>query len=68
MDVIEKKDDQKVQEVVIVDKECSQPETLNNIKCENCDFVAKNEQGLKVHIRAKHTGKNKFKCYTCDFS
>ena len=62
MDVIEKKDDQKVEEVVIVDKECI------NIKCENCDFVAKNEQGLKVHIKAKHTGKNKFKCYTCDFS
>ena len=41
---------------------------LNDIDCEKCDFIAKNEHGLKVHIKAKHTGKNKFKCYTCDFS
>ena len=68
IDIIEKNVDQNVQEVVINDKACNQPETLNDINCEKCDFIAKNEHGLKVHIKAKHTGKNKFKCYTCDFS
>ena len=24
------------------------------IKCENCDFIAKTNEGLQVHIRAKH--------------
>ena len=43
------------------------PETPSEIKCEECDFIAKNEHGLKVHITSKHTGKNKFKCWTCDF-
>ena len=37
-------------------------------KCEKCDFIAKNEQGLKIHIKAKHTEPQKFKCYICDFS
>lgn len=31
------------------------PESVG-IKCENCDFVAKSEFGLKAHIRAKHGG------------
>ena len=37
-------------------------------KCSKCDFVAKNEQGLKVHTKAKHTEPEKFKCFTYDFS
>ena len=37
-------------------------------KCEKCEFIAKNEQGLKIHIKAKHTEPQKFKCYICDFS
>ena len=40
---------------------------LNN-KCSDCDFIAKNIQGLKVHIKAKHTAPLKFKCFVCDFS
>ena len=39
-----------------------------NIKCENCSFIAKNEQVLKVHFTAKHTQPQKFKCFVCDFS
>ena len=46
----------------------SLPENQIENKCEQCDFVAKNEQGLKVHIKAKHTEKKKFKCWVCDFS
>ena len=45
----------------------SQEDQIEN-KCEQCDFVAKNEQGLKVHFKAKHTEKKKFKCWVCDFS
>ena len=37
-------------------------------KCTKCEFVAKNEQGLKVHLKAKHTEPQKIKCFTCDFS
>ena len=37
-------------------------------KCEECGFLAKNEQGLKVHKKAKHTEPKKFKCFKCDFS
>ena len=38
------------------------------IKCSNCDFVAKNENSLKVHMKAKHTEPQKFTCKPCDFS
>ena len=70
IDIMEKNVDLNVQEVVTVtnDITCTKPESLSDIKCEKCDFIAKSEHGLKVHIKAKHTGKNKFKCYTCDFS
>ena len=37
-------------------------------KCDLCEFIAKNEQVLKVHKKAKHTQPQKFKCCTCDFS
>ena len=37
-------------------------------KCEKCEFVAKNEQGLKVHMKAKHTEHNRIKCWKCDFT
>ena len=37
-------------------------------KCEKCGFLAKNEQVLKVHFKAKHTEPEKFKCFKCDFS
>ena len=59
LDEIEKKVDVIVSEKQI-DKE--------NIQCENCSFIAKNEQVLKVHFKAKHTQPQKFKCFICDFS
>ena len=37
-------------------------------KCEKCEFVAKNEQGLKVHMKAKHIEHNRIKCWKCDFT
>ena len=43
-------------------------EEIEKNKCEKCEFVAKNEQGLKVHIKAKHTEHNKIKCWKCDFT
>ena len=42
-------------------------ENVDN-KCSDCDFIAKNIQGLKVHIKAKHAAPLKFKCFVCDFS
>ena len=30
-------------------------------KCQKCDFIAKNEHGLKIHIKAKHTEPSKEK-------
>ena len=42
-------------------------ENVDN-KCSSCDFIAKNSQGLKVHIKAKHTAPLKFKRFVCDFS
>ena len=51
-----------------VDKITSEKQTdLVDIKCEKCSFIAKNEQVLKVHIKAAHTQPQKFRCFTCDF-
>ena len=36
------------------------------IKCDHCDFVAKNKFGLKIHIHKKHSTA-RFNCFTCDF-
>ena len=37
------------------------------IKCDLCEFVAKNKFGLKIHFHKKHSSA-KFKCFTCDFT
>ena len=37
------------------------------VKCEFCDFVAKNKFGLKIHIHKKHSTAT-FNCFTCDFT
>ena len=37
------------------------------VKCNLCDFVAKNKFGLKIHFHKKHSTA-KFKCFTCDFT
>ena len=39
------------------------------IQCPDCDFVASSKQGLKVHVKRKHTSKiecNPDKCEVCD--
>ena len=52
-----------------IDKITSDKETdLEDIKCKECSYIAKNGQALKVHIKAAHTKPQKFKCFTCDFS
>ena len=38
------------------------------IKCSKCDFVSRNENVLKTHVKARHSDPQKFKCKTCDFS
>ena len=38
------------------------------LKCEKCDFLAKNDVGLKVHTQAKHKELTKVKCTRCDFT
>ena len=30
--------------------------------------MAKNEQGLKIHMKAKHTENSRIKCWKCDFT
>ena len=37
-------------------------------RCGKCDFVAKNEQGMKIHLKSKHTEGNRIKCWRCDFT
>ena len=37
------------------------------VKCDLCDFVAKNKFGLKIHFHKKHSTA-KFNCFTCDFT
>ena len=37
------------------------------VKCDLCDFVAKNKFGLKIHFHKKHSSAG-FKCFTCDFT
>ena len=42
-------------------------ECTKEIKCDLCDFVAKNKFGLKIHFHKKHSTA-KFKCFTCDYT
>ena len=52
-----------------VDKMKSGKQTyLEDIKCDKCTFIAKNENVWKVHWKTKHSPPQKFKCFTCDFS
>ena len=37
------------------------------VKCNLCEFIAKNKFGLKIHFHKKHSTA-KFKCFTCDFT
>ena len=41
-------------------------ENTGEIKCDHCEFVAKNKFGLKIHIHKKHSTA-RFNCFTCDF-
>ena len=40
---------------------------LEEIKCNVCEFVAKNKFGLKIHCHKKHSTAT-FNCFTCDFT
>ena len=39
----------------------------DDVKCNLCEFIAKNKFGLKTHIHKKHSTA-KFKCFTCNFT
>ena len=47
--------------------ESPQVENTSEIKCNVCDFVAKNKFGLKIHFHKKHSTAA-FNCDTCDFT
>ena len=38
----------------------------SEMQCDDCDFVAKNITGLKIHKKSKHTKSLKFHCDDCD--
>ena len=43
------------------------PQT-NYVNCEKCQFIAKNANDLKVHVKSEHTEQKRFKCWTCNFA
>ena len=62
-DVISSKDQQyKENDTSAIDEETESSEIQENtfynpsasIECENCDFIAKNKKGLKIHRNSKH--------------
>ena len=53
-----------VEKAVSIGQEDSKPP--EKFKCSVCDFVAKNNFGLKIHFHKKHSSV-KFNCFTCDF-
>ena len=66
------------EETLHVEDESIQEEEIHNlyttflnpsseVNCDVCSFVAKNVQGLKIHMKAKHTISMKYKCTLCDF-
>ena len=69
LEIVEKKVDKIVNEPVQTKKAADNKdaENVGEIKCNQCDFVAKNKFGLKIHIHKKHSTA-KFKCDTCDFT
>ena len=51
--------------LIETDRNFKKNDTLE-IKCSLCDFVAKNNFGLKIHFHKKHSS-YRFRCFTCDF-
>ena len=39
-------------------KKVSELLKVNKLKCDKCDFIGKNQNGLNMHIKAKHTDKS----------
>ena len=71
IDVPEKEESEELDEL---EKTFSNP--FNKLKCHLCDFKAKDERGLKIHERRKHTNplitvteekKKKYTCEECDY-
>ena len=71
IDTLEKKVEEKISHPVSKtkenEKEDNPPLNMAEIKCNLCDFVAKNKFGLKIHFHKKHSTAQ-FKCFTCDFT
>ena len=66
IDTLEKKVEEKISHPVPQSTE-NEKEGNKEIKCNLCDFVAKNKFGLKIHFHKKHSTA-KFRCFTCDFT
>ena len=70
VDDLEKKIEKFINDPVKTTEETSKnQESVNTdeIKCDLCEFVAKNKFGLKIHFHKKHSTA-KFNCFTCDFT
>ena len=48
-----------------VEEKSQETDISSRVKCEECSFIAKNETGLKVHKKAKHTQES-FDCQKCN--
>ena len=71
IDVPEKEDNEEID-----DLESTFCNPFNKLKCNFCDFKAKDERGLKIHERRKHTNplvtvneekRKKYTCEECDY-
>ena len=75
VDILEKKiskidDHEKVDDAKATSEDTAsktQSSASDDVKCNLCEFIAKNKFGLKIHIHKKHSTA-KFKCFTCDFT
>ena len=55
----------KLCEIKEIEKNTPQKNDVNRIKCE---FVAKNVNDLKVHVKSVHSDPSRIKCWTCNFA
>ena len=69
LDSIEKKVERIADKPVQTSGEQTLQQNTNSgeVKCYQCDFVAKNRFGLKIHFHKKHSTAS-FKCDTCDYT
>ena len=60
-------EDESIQEEEIHNLDTTFLNPSSEVNCDVCSFVAKNVQGLKIQMKAKHTISMKYKCTLCDF-